>query len=177
VGNNPKAAYHPPYALITLSVAVFFWLFDSLVHLLFYGEAEFEFIPTEFNELWMRTTIFLLIIAMGIYAELSVKRLMRAEEEKFQLEKRLNESLHNELKLQQQQIEITKETVLNMQNIINNFLNNLLLFQNEAKEKNALSDDSLEQLDRMVQETAASIQQLGEKAIDKASTGPEGRPN
>jgi len=172
-----EPSYRPPYALIGLSIAIAFWVFDSSVHFIFYGEPEFEFIPSGFNELWMRSTIFLLIIAMGIYAEFSVKRLMEAEKIQLQLQIKYNESLQNEIRLQQQQIDLTKETVLQMHNIINNFLQNLQLFEIEARERNSISDESLQLFNRIIQETAESVREIGEQAVKKSSTPLEDRIN
>ena len=50
-------------------LATGFWLFDSSVHYFIYGEAEFEFLPSEFDDLWMRTLIIALIILFGVFAD------------------------------------------------------------------------------------------------------------
>ena len=50
-------------------LASIFWLFESSVHYLIFEESQFEFIPGELNELWMRIIIFLLIMIFGIFAD------------------------------------------------------------------------------------------------------------
>ena len=167
--NHPNSAYRPPYALIGLSIAIAFWVFDSTIHHFLYGEPEFEFIPSEFNELWMRTTIFLLIIAMGIYAERSVKQLMEVEAEQLQLQIKYNESLQNEIRLQKQKLKITKETVEEVHDVLNNFLNSMLLFQLEAKKEKPISEEHIKLFDIIITETAQKVRDLGERAMDRAS--------
>ena len=50
-------------------LATGFWFFDSVVHYFIYDEPSFEFIPSEFNELWMRVVIVLLILLFGIFSD------------------------------------------------------------------------------------------------------------
>ena len=56
-----------------IPVAILSWLFDSFVHYFWYGELEFEIIPSDGNELWMRSTIFLLLAAFGMFADYKSK--------------------------------------------------------------------------------------------------------
>jgi hypothetical protein len=160
----------PFYALIGLTVALFFWFFDSAVHFFVYGEAEFEWLPTEFNELWMRTTIVTLIVALGIFAQRSTAKLLHIEHEKLALQEKLTVALQIQLEQQQKQAELTKETVLQMHDIINNFLNNLLLFKIEAEESNSISPESLELFDNLIQKAAENVRKLGEEAMVKSNT-------
>ena len=51
--------------LIAVYLAIAFWISDSIIHFSGYGESRFEFIPTDFNELWMRTLICVLIVGYG----------------------------------------------------------------------------------------------------------------
>ena len=50
-------------------LATGFWFFDSIVHYFIYAEPSFEFIPSDFNELWMRVVIVLLIFLLGIFGD------------------------------------------------------------------------------------------------------------
>ena len=54
-------------------VALLSWFFDSFIHYFWYGEVEFEIIPSDANELWMRSTIFLLLAAFGLFADYKSK--------------------------------------------------------------------------------------------------------
>ena len=51
-----------------IPVAFLSWFFDSFVHYFWYSE-EFEIIPSDGNELWMRSTIFVLLVAFGLFAD------------------------------------------------------------------------------------------------------------
>lgn len=81
------------YFFISLIIALIFWFIDSVIHHFVYGEAVFEFIPSSFNELWMRMVIFFLVIGFGIYVDLSVSRMSRLQEERFKLQKELDNAL------------------------------------------------------------------------------------
>lgn len=69
--------------LIWLSAALgtAFWLSDSSLHYLVYGEPSFELIPTDPNELWMRTVIVVLLVGFGAYAQFMLSRLATAQEQ------------------------------------------------------------------------------------------------
>ncbi|MCK4978808.1 MAG: hypothetical protein KAS62_00360, partial [Candidatus Delongbacteria bacterium] len=68
------------HKLIAMLMAVSYWFFDSSVHYFLYGEFEFEVIPSEFNELWMRLAIFLLIVGYGFFVDRSVRKLKKIQE-------------------------------------------------------------------------------------------------
>ena len=50
------------FAIVAFGIALIFWFFDASVHHFIYGERQFEFIPSDFNELWMRLLIVVLIV-------------------------------------------------------------------------------------------------------------------
>ncbi|MCK5760964.1 MAG: hypothetical protein KAH33_06690 [Candidatus Delongbacteria bacterium] len=74
-----KLIQNDPYKLIAMLMAVSYWFFDSSVHYFLYGEFEFEVIPSEFNELWMRLAIFLLIVGYGFFVDRSVRKLKKIQ--------------------------------------------------------------------------------------------------
>lgn len=160
------------YTWIGIIIAVCFWFFDSAVHFFFYEEHQFEWVPSEFNEFWMRSTIIVLIIAMGIFAQSSTQKRLRIEREKLELQKKLNDVLQAKLEAQKKQTELTKETVLQMYDTVNNSLNNLLLLKLEAESSlphEALNTESLEKFDELLHETSLKIRKLGESAMKKSS--------
>lgn len=53
----------------SLLLATGFWFFDSFVHYFIYHEPEFEFLPGNFNELWMRLVIVSLMVLFGVFAD------------------------------------------------------------------------------------------------------------
>lgn len=66
------------------------------------------------------------------------------------------------IELQDQRLKVMRATVRTVQDIVNNFLNNLLLFRLEAEESRALSEDSLQQMDSLILETGDKLKALGE---------------
>jgi len=76
-----------------LIVAVTYWLSDSSIHYLIYDETGFEVIPSSFNELWMRAAIFILIISFGIYVDISVKRMNKLYDDRYQIQLKLDQAM------------------------------------------------------------------------------------
>ncbi|MEW6602212.1 MAG: hypothetical protein AB1499_14660, partial [Nitrospirota bacterium] len=81
------------YTVIGFTVAAGFWFLDSGVHFLLYGESRFELVPGDFNELWMRTAILILISGFGIFTDISVGRLRKLQDDRNQLHLKLQETL------------------------------------------------------------------------------------
>jgi hypothetical protein len=75
-----------------LVIGLSFWVFDSCVHRYLYGESRFEWIPSDFNELWMRGVICLLFILFGWYASVSKGRQIELDFER-EVESRMTNSL------------------------------------------------------------------------------------
>ena len=159
----------PPYLWIGISVALAFWLFESSVHVIFSGEPRFEWIPSSMHELWMRCAITFLIVILGLYAQRTTSRLLCAEHEKLELQEELNKALQQRLELQERRTAETKDTVLRMYDILNNFLNNLSLFKSEAMESDSMSQETLQLFDDLVQKAAANVRDIGEEAVAKAA--------
>jgi hypothetical protein len=86
---GPKARY----SALSLLIAIAFWFSDSFIHYFFYGESSYEIIPADFNELWMRTTICLLVVGFGVYVDISVGHVRRLQTERYELQVRLQETL------------------------------------------------------------------------------------
>lgn len=70
-----------PYTIAAIIIAIGFWFFDTSVHYFFYNEEKFEFIPSDANEFWMRSTIAILIILFGTYIDYSTKKLLLKEKQ------------------------------------------------------------------------------------------------
>ena len=54
--------------------ALLFWFLDSLIHYFWYGELEFEMVPSDTNELWMRSSIFVLLTTFGLFADVQSRK-------------------------------------------------------------------------------------------------------
>ena len=127
------------YIYLSGIFAMAYWLFDSSIHYLVFGEAEFEFIPQEVNELWMRLLICVLIFCFGVVVEISAQKLKKKEREKSEV----------------------YESMLNAtQHILNNFLNRMLLFKEAAEESKDIDKEILGHYERVISETTKQIRDL-----------------
>jgi len=142
----------PKFIYFSIVIALMFWLFESAMHYFVFGEIKFEVIPLDINEFWMRLIIFLMIVGGGIYTQFSTKKLIK---------------LRVNIAEKEARVETLRITIHEVHDIVNNFLNNLLLFRMEAEESKAISKDSLELFDRIVNETSSRIKIIGESEITK----------
>lgn len=68
------------YIFIAISLALSFWLLDSAIHYHWYSEQEFEIIPSDNNELWMRSAIFILLTTFGLFADFTSRKINKINE-------------------------------------------------------------------------------------------------
>ena len=123
------------------------WLIESLFHYLFFDSgSSFELIPHDWNELWMRSVICILIIIAGVLAQWYVDGIVSIEEQKL-----------NTLK-------VTMRTV---QDIVGNALNNLLLLRVQGKESGQLDDQALAEIDRIISDTSTKLNKLATVQVIK----------
>jgi len=127
------------YKALAFLIACFYWFADSSIHKYLYGEEHFEFIPSEFNELWMRTAIFVLLIVLGIYADHHTRKIIQKEKEKTR---------------------VFLATVSASHHILNNFLNKMHLFKFEAERSSDFDKNILTLYDHVIQDTAEQIKKL-----------------
>jgi hypothetical protein len=122
-------------------VSVIFWLADSAIHRFIYAEEAFEVIPTDVNELWMRTLIIVLLIVIGVLGDNRANRIVAAEKEKH---------------------DIFLATVSSTQHVLRNLLNQMQLVFLEASGTHKLSDETRKLLEQSIRE--------GKKNIDRLSS-------
>ncbi len=60
---------HRKFATLAVLLSLVFWMTDSIIHRFFYSEEAYELIPSDFNELWMRAVIVVLIVSFGLIAD------------------------------------------------------------------------------------------------------------
>ena len=65
------------------------------------------------------------------------------------------------LEIQEERLKVLRATMTTVDDIVNNFLQNMQLFTLEAQEKDALKPESLELMDSIIQETAEKLKKLG----------------
>jgi hypothetical protein len=60
---------HGKLASLAVILSLVFWMTDSFIHRFIYSEEAYELIPSDFNELWMRALIVVLIVGFGLIAD------------------------------------------------------------------------------------------------------------
>lgn len=137
---------HNNLTLKAIIIAVVYWLMDSSLHRLIFREKEFEFIPSDINELWMRVVIVLLLIAFGMYADRHTATVVQKEKEK-----RI----------------IFNATVSSAQHILNNLLNQMQYFKLMAEETKALDKSTTDLYEQSMSDGKEMIERLS--AVDEMS--------
>jgi len=138
------------FSIVALVLAVVFWFFDSSVHYFVFEEPQFELIPDEINELWMRSTIALLVILFGVFADYFSKKIARAQK-------------------QLEAMRIYDSMIYATHHILNNLLNQMQLFRIEALRSKDFDKDVIELYDRAIGEASGLIERLSE--IEDISEG------
>ena len=123
----------------SIPFALTFWLFDSAIHYFIYGEIEFEIIPSEINELWMRCIIFILLIIFGLFADYHMNKVIKKDIEK---------------------LEIYKAMLNATQHIMNNFLQKMIVFRNAAEKSKDFDKYILKLYDEVIINTTQQIKNL-----------------
>ena len=135
------------FTVISISIALLFWFFDSVIHHFVYGEQGFEVFPSDLNELWMRCVIVVLIVAFGVFAD-----------RRTGLEK----------------ADVYQAMLGATNHILRNHLQNMNLFREAAENSKDFDKDVLKQYDEMIDETVAKIRNL-ENIQEPSKTNIEGR--
>ena len=141
------------FTILSLFIATVFWLIESVIHYYIFGESEFEFIPQDFNELWMRVVIVLLIFFFGVFSDFYSRKLILEEK-------------------QSEAMEIYNSMLNAAHHILNNMLNQMQLVRIEAlKSKDfdqdiiKLYDDGFEEALELIKKLS-SIEEITTKNID-----------
>jgi hypothetical protein len=127
------------FLMVSIPFALSYWFFDSAVHYFGYGEFEFEIIPSDFNEMWMRSIIFIMLVVFGIFADHHANKLVRKDIEKH---------------------EVYIATLRASHHILNNFLNKMTLFREEAEISEDFDKDILKLYDQVIDDAAAQLRNL-----------------
>ena len=125
--------------ITALLVAVGFWFFDSLVHFFVYGERNFEVMPADFNDLWMRSAIVVLMLLFGVFADYFTNNIA-SRDKLLELTGVYNDLLHSNL------------------DVLSNQLEQMKLFRMEARQSKdfdaeiiALFDNSIAEINELVE--------------------------
>jgi hypothetical protein len=125
--------------MVSISVALSYWLLDSAIHYFVYGESEFELIPSDFNEMWMRSIILILLIAFGIFTDYHTNKIIEKD-------------------LQKHDVYTTMLDAT--QHILNNFLQNMVYFRYLAEKSGDIGQETLELYDKTIIDTADQVNNL-----------------
>lgn len=129
------------FSIVAVFIAFVFWFFDASIHYFVYGEPQFEFIPDDFNELWMRIVIILLIILFGIFADYFSRQLL----------------------ITQKQLEASRiyTSMINAtHHILNNLLNQMQFFKIEALKSKDFDQEVLTLYDNAFDEASELLERL-----------------
>ncbi len=74
----------------------------------------------------------------------------------------INEKNRKQQEIDQQRLKALKATMTTVQDISNNFLNNMQYFLMEARENKQLKDDSIETINTLIFDTARELRLLGD---------------
>lgn len=155
------------FQLAGVAVSAAMWLIESLLHYALFDRGDaFEFIPSDANEFWMRSSICILVILAGFFAQRHVNDLLAIEEEK---------------------LTTMKATMRTVQDIVGNAMNHLELVRIEAEEAGTLNQQSLDEIGEIISNTSEKLGKLtmiervqmkelssGVKVLDDGSGGEPG---
>ena len=135
--NKYKEYKHLPtkrlFTTISISIALLFWFFDSIVHYFVFSETAFEVLPSDLNELWMRCVIVVLIVAFGVFADRRIGF---------------------------EKVDVYRAMLGATNHILRNHLQSMLLFRDEAENCKDYDKYVLELYDQVVDETVEQIRNL-----------------
>lgn len=140
------------FTIAACVTALVFWFFDSTVHHFLYKEPEFEFIPNDFNELWMRAVIVLLIMLFGIFSDYFINKIMYKEK-------------------QLEVVYVYNAMIYASHHILNNLLNQMRLFRMEALRSKDFDQDVINLYDNAIKEasdlmdTLSKVKDASEESI------------
>ena len=127
------------FLLVSIVIALLFWIFDSYIHYYIYDEPQFELILSDFNELWMRAIIVCLFVAFGYFADIHTNKIMNLEKEKH---------------------DIYMSMLIASQNILSNFLQKAFYFKNAAKNSKNFDPVTIDMYDKTIKETEEKLNKL-----------------
>ena len=123
----------------SIPLALAYWFFDSVVHYFGYGELEFEIIPSDFDEFWMRSVIFILLLAFGVFADYHTNKIIEKDAEK------------NDVYMAM--LGITRH-------ILRNFSKNILSLRSDTEDSKSFNIDILKIYDQVMDDTITQIKDL-----------------
>lgn len=137
IGDDVKSKHY--FLKIAFALALSFWFFDSAIHYFVFGVLEFEVIPSDVNELWMRSTILILIVGFGVFADYHVKEAKKQEAEKYAIYTVMLDASNH---------------------ILRTFLTKIKLFRIKMENNGAFNEAALQQYDAMIDDAIRQLENL-----------------
>lgn len=137
---------------LSIPFAFLYWMIESIIHFVIFKESDFEFIPSDINELWMRCVIFILLVTFGFVVDHYTYKVFKKDCEKKDVYVSMLDATHH---------------------ILNNLLNNMVLFRMEAEECKNFDKQKLERFDQIIKEASLQVENLdgikepGREAIEE----------
>ncbi|MEN8128891.1 MAG: hypothetical protein ABFS45_01575 [Pseudomonadota bacterium] len=126
-----------PLLSLSIFLAVMVWLGESLLHYLVFNHGHpFEIIPHDFNEIWMRVVMCVLIIAFGSYAQKQTHKKIAVEREKLRTLKATMHTVEDSV----------GNALVGMKYILSDALNNQRITEETESNLIQLIDDTISQL-------------------------------
>ena len=129
------------FTLVSCVIAFVFWFFESALHYFVFGEAAFEYIPIDHNELWMRIVIVILIVSFGVFTSFFSRKLLIQEK-------------------QLEAVRIYNSMLSASHHILNNLLNQMQLFRIEALKSKDFDHKIIRYFDDATNEATELIKKL-----------------
>jgi signal transduction histidine kinase len=129
------------YTLSAFVVSLAILVIGRGAHLLAEGACSLYLLPQNPHDRTMFLVVSSILVVMGFCADRNARLFIAHEEEKRR---------------------IFLSTVAASQHVLNNFLNNMLYFQQQARESRALDDKTLKLYDTVIHDAAEQLKKLGE---------------
>ena len=127
------------FTIAALQMSLFFWLLESAIHYFVFNEPQFEVIPGELNELWMRIVIVFLIMVLGIAADAFI---FKIERKQMEVANTYNSMIHT------------------TRHILINVVNQMQLFKLEAQKSDDFDKDVIKYYDNAIREASNLVDTL-----------------
>jgi hypothetical protein len=124
---------------LSILLALAYWFFDSVVHYFGYGELKFEIIPSDFDEFWMRSLIFILLLAFGVFADYHTNKIIEKDAE--------NHDVYMAM------LGVTRH-------ILRNFSKNILSLRSDTEDSKDFNMEILKIYDQVMDDTITQIKNL-----------------
>ena len=138
-------------------IATAYWIFESSMHYYLFGEPQFVLIPSDFNEIWMRFVIVMIIVLFGIFADSFINNITKT------------------VAFKEKQLEIARVyngMIIASLHVVSNLLNQMELFKLEALKSKDFDRDIIRLYDNAINEASNLIDTLSR--LEEATQNNDG---